>query len=135
MNLKTLVEEGYSILNGRIVDFYIESTGTALVSKVIIEGDNWKCNFGIYDLLRSDFNGLLFIKGLMDVLEASKISDITGKIVRLAAKPDEQVKIIGNILYDVWLNCDDYESKDSDLENTEIQVNGNNEDKLIEEEE
>jgi len=134
MNLKTLVEEGYSILNGRIVDFSIESTGTALVSKVIIEGDNWTCNFGIYDLLRSDFNGLLFIKGLMDVLESSKISDLTGKIVRLAAKPDEQVKIIGNILYDVWLNCEDYESKDSDLEDTEIQVN-NNEDELIEEEE
>jgi hypothetical protein len=108
MNLKELQDKGYMILNGIINDISIIRDNNKLLLILSINGDGWSVEYGQYDLNDDLFMGTQSLVDLLLTLDINNLYDIKGKNVRIAAKIEETVTIIGNIMYDKWFNYMNY---------------------------
>ena len=108
MNLKTLEDNGYMILNGIAQNVSVIKNDNKLILIISVVGEGWNCDYGGYDLNEITFSGTQSIVDLMNTLDVDSLYDIKDKSVRLAAKLEEPVNIIGNIVYDKWFDFRDY---------------------------
>lgn len=121
MNLRTLNENNYIILNGKVEKSLITKVEDKLIFRLVISGDNWGCNYGDYDLAEVSFKGIDSIVAIMDTLDVEELSELNGVYLRVAAEnADAPVKIVGNIIYDKWFNYDDYYISELDDDDVEI---------------
>lgn len=109
MNLKTLNEENYIILNGKIENAILRHEENRLILRLVISGDGWGCNYGDYDLNDTKFDGTRSLIDLMSTLHVEEFNELTEQYVRVAVQnTDAPVIIFGNIIYDEWFNYTDY---------------------------
>ena len=121
MNLRTLNEKNYIILNGKVEKSLITKVEDKLIFRLVISGDNWGCNYGDYDLADVSFKGIDSITAIMNTLDVEELSELNGVYLRVAAEnADSPVKIVGNIIYDKWFNYDDYYISELDDDDVEI---------------
>lgn len=121
MNLRTLNEANYVILNGKIENAILRHEEDRLILRLVISGDGWGCNYGDYDLNANEFNGTRSLIDLMSTLHVEEFNELTDQYVRVAVENTEApVKILGNIIYDKWFNYDDYYISEFDDDEVEI---------------
>lgn len=95
-----LLNEGYTILNGKIVDYVLaldpENVGDTVFS-LRLQGDQWQCNFGNFIVDSKK------LAGILQTIDVQNLADCVGTNVRIAIKSVEYpVAHLGNIIFDVW---------------------------------
>lgn len=109
MNLRTLNEENYVILNGKIENAILRHEEDKLILRLVISGDGWGCNYGDYDLNDTEFDGTRSLIDLMSTLQVEEFKELTDQYVRVAVENTEApVRILGNIIYDKWFDYSNY---------------------------
>lgn len=123
MKLTNLIENGYTILNGKIENLSLRSTGNGeLILLINIIGDGWKCDYAGLNLMDKRFSGFKLLYDLMNVLHIDELYKANGLNVRIAAQSNETpVTIIGNIMYDEWFSYIDYYDAGEETEQPEFE--------------
>lgn len=110
-----LINEGYTIKNAKItsVDLSMRDYG-CLTLNIGLDGMGWSCNYGGIcighgylgaEKFDSSPKAAEYLMRIMDTVGVEKLSDLKGKIVRVALDGwGEPVNIIGNVLDDKWFN-------------------------------
>ena len=103
-----LLLEGYEIKNAMIVEADIKEDLGNYSFTMNIKGDTWGCNLPSAALCIYNGNihsdGLEHMCRMMKVLGIHSLSHAEGTYVRIARKPRDYVKIVGNILEDKWFD-------------------------------
>lgn len=110
MNLESLMNNNYTILNGKIVKVScIFNQDNTFMFNLIIQGEEWQCIYGNFDIFSDKYDSKTSIIQLLDLLEENNIFDLEGKYVRVAVQDvNSPVEYIGNIVKDNWYNFNDY---------------------------
>ena len=118
MNLEALINNNYTILNGKVVKVScIFNEDDTFMFNLIIQGDGWQCMYGNFDVFGDDFDSKEAIKALLSLLEETNIFNLEGKYVRVAVKDaNSPVEYIGNIVMDNWYNYLDYYRPEEEYE-------------------
>ncbi len=123
MDIEKIKKNGYIIENAKITsaDLSMEDHG-CLTFYMGIDGKGWGCNYGGYCLGHGyigakEFDGcpkgIEYIMRIMDTVGVSKLSDLSGKYVRVASKGwGSSIKIIGNIIEDKWFDTEGFFNSD-----------------------
>ena len=124
-NKKDLETEGYELINGKIdsIELSITDHGCLYFSLGIITGSfdiGFGLCFGTYeknemaDDYRDNFIYTSYHKmpeilmRIMMTIGVKNISDLKDTYIRIAYKRGKELKIIGNILDDVWFDMEDF---------------------------
>ena len=110
MKLEQLIENNYTILNGKIESLSLKLVNdNELVFILNIIGDGWRCSYGGFNIRDSRFTGIELLYSLMKTLGVEDLYNINGLNVRVAVQDNNTpVTVIGNIMYDEWFNYIDY---------------------------
>lgn len=110
MNLEALINNNYTILNGKVVKVScILNQDNTFMLNLMIQGDGWQCMYGNFDVFSAKYDTRTSIIQLLHLLEEDNIFNLEGKYVRVAVKDvNSPVEYIGNIVEDNWYNFNDY---------------------------
>lgn len=110
-----LLRNNYTILNGKIIDVVTNVSNDTFTFSLIIQGDNWQCSYGNFNLFDEKFDSKRALIELSRVLEESDLTKLVNKNVRVAVEEiSAPVELIGNIIYDNWYNFNNYYIKDEE---------------------
>ena len=69
MNVEALMNNNYTILNGKVVKVScVFNQDDTFVFNLIIQGDGWQCMYGNFDVFDDDFDSKEAIKALLSLL-------------------------------------------------------------------
>ena len=135
MNVQKLLDENYTILNGKIINVVTELEDEDTFNfSILIQGDGWQCLYGNFNLFNEEFNTKSAIVDLLGMLEKTNILDLTDTYVRVAVKDtNTPIEFIGNIIFDNWYNFNDY-YEESNIEEEPIEYHTEAEEPIEKEE-
>ena len=110
MNVQKLLDDNYTILNGKIINVVTDLKDKDTFNfSILIQGDGWQCLYGNFNLFNPEFDSKSSIVDLLGILEKTNILDLTDTYVRIAFKDtNTPIEFIGNIIFDSWYNFNDY---------------------------
>lgn len=101
------------IENGKITDIFfgIEDHG-CMTLMLTIEGKDWGCGFGGYQLLSKDGSGMFAIKKLLQTFNIQDLYSFKNKVIRVkwlneSYNCGNKIIAIGDIIEDKWFSWEE----------------------------
>lgn len=120
MNIETLMNDNYIILNGKITSVSCKFEEGKFNLSLLIQGDGWQCIYGNFNIFDKNVDIVRSLTNLLNVAEVDDINDLKDKYVRIAARTAESpVEYIGHIVADIWYNYEEY-NKEEEYEKIDV---------------